>query len=150
MNAARFFSSTAFCSALIGAPTILSTVSPPSSLLDVLEAFVQLANLIIGKRPIAGTAGEPELDVAELLQRHDLAEPRHVPDGAGASSALAANPAVSNTDAINAANPGFMKFSSVGGRPDKTNSRPPEMPPPSQLIGASFSLHAFGYACSQA
>src|SRR5579871_4925755 len=41
---------------------------------DVLKSFVQLAHLVIGERPVPGAAGEPQLDVAQLLQGHDLAE----------------------------------------------------------------------------
>ena len=40
----------------------------------ILEAFVQLADFVIGERPIAGVAGEPKFNVAKLLQGHDLAE----------------------------------------------------------------------------
>jgi hypothetical protein len=41
----------------------------------IVESFVQLIELVAGKRPVAGLSGEPQLDVTHLLKRHDFAEP---------------------------------------------------------------------------
>jgi hypothetical protein len=41
----------------------------------VFKPFLQFADLIICKRPVTGTAGEPQLDMTQLLQGHDLAKP---------------------------------------------------------------------------
>jgi hypothetical protein len=40
----------------------------------VVEALVQLIEFVAGQRPISGLSGEPELDVAHLLKRHDFAK----------------------------------------------------------------------------
>src|SRR5205807_6526436 len=41
---------------------------------DVIEAFLEPVDLVISKRPIAGSAGKPKLDVPHLLLRHDPTE----------------------------------------------------------------------------
>ena len=41
---------------------------------DIVKTFLQFADLVIRQRPVAGVTGEPELDVAHLLQRHEFAE----------------------------------------------------------------------------
>jgi len=45
------------------------------------EAFLELVGLVRRELPVAGVAAEPELGVAHLLQRHDLAETRCVAVG---------------------------------------------------------------------
>ena len=47
---------------------------PAEQFFHVFKAFLQFADLIVGKWPIAAASGIPELDMAHLLQRHDLAE----------------------------------------------------------------------------
>src|SRR4030095_10593630 len=42
----------------------------------VLEAFLQLVDLIIRQIPVADVAGEPELGVPDLRHDHDVGEPR--------------------------------------------------------------------------
>src|SRR5580704_13229928 len=41
---------------------------------DVIETLLQFTDLIIGQRPVGGMAGEPELDMAHLLQRHNFSK----------------------------------------------------------------------------
>lgn len=57
----------------LGADGLLHGVAT-EQLVHIVEAFVQFADLVLGERPVAGATGEPELAVAHLLQRHDLAE----------------------------------------------------------------------------
>ena len=42
---------------------------------DIVEAFAELLHLVVSELPVARLRREPQLRVAHLLQRHDLAQP---------------------------------------------------------------------------